>query len=212
MTRASRIFGNMYHSQSCIAAICCHTVVLPPTSCRVMLWFICLLSTLFVVGILVVMTRMGSRGEVLVTVRDQRGEWVDCMGRLHNGDLVRLWRDIQEGLKTTWKSDDVAHELQLHYSMCNMAPFPVPRDLGHWYGTYSATEMPLWGNVFGYFFSFTHIYKFLNTLFSLGQQDQKPYPLKERGNTSQRGAWACLRRQKRVRHKPSWSESGVNKR
>lgn len=48
--------------------------------------------TLFVVGILGVMTRMGSWGEVLIAVRDQRGEWVDCMGRLHHRDFVGLWR------------------------------------------------------------------------------------------------------------------------
>lgn len=62
------------------------------------------------------MTRMGSWGKVLVTVRDQRGEWVDCMGRLHNGDLVGLWREMQDGFKTTWKSDDIIDKLQLHYS------------------------------------------------------------------------------------------------
>lgn len=60
---------------------------LPPTQ-----RFICLLFTLFVVGILGVMTGMGSRGKVLVAVRDQRGEWVDCMGRLHHGYFVGLWR------------------------------------------------------------------------------------------------------------------------
>ena len=57
------------------------------------------LSTLFVVAILGVMTGMGSRGEVLVAVRDQRGEWVDCMGRLHHGDFVGLWREVEKDLK-----------------------------------------------------------------------------------------------------------------
>lgn len=57
------------------------------------------LPTLFVVAILGVMTGMGSRGEVLVAVRDQRGEWVDCMGRLHHRDFVGLWREVQKYLR-----------------------------------------------------------------------------------------------------------------
>lgn len=64
----------------------------------------CWSSTLFVVGILGVVTRMGSWGEVLITVCDQWGEWVDCMGRLHNGDLVRLWREMREGFKNKNKN------------------------------------------------------------------------------------------------------------
>jgi len=43
---------------------------------------------LFVVDIL----RVRTWGEVLVTVCDQWGERVDCMGRLHHGDFVGLWR------------------------------------------------------------------------------------------------------------------------
>lgn len=49
-----------------------------------------LVSTLLVAGILGVMARVRSRGEVLVAVRDQRGEWVDGVGRLHHGDFVGL--------------------------------------------------------------------------------------------------------------------------
>lgn len=67
--------------------------------CWIILPFIWLLSTLFVAAIMGVMTRMGSWGKVLVTVRDQRSEWVDCMGRLHNRDFVGLRREIHEGLK-----------------------------------------------------------------------------------------------------------------
>lgn len=39
-----------------------------------------------------VVTRMGSWGEVLVTVRDQGGERVDCVGWLHNWNLIGLWK------------------------------------------------------------------------------------------------------------------------
>lgn len=56
--------------------------------------------TLFVV-VLGVMTRMGPWGKVLITVRDQRGERVDRMGRLHNRDFVGLRREIQESFKMT---------------------------------------------------------------------------------------------------------------
>lgn len=49
-----------------------------------------LVSTLLVAGILGMMARVRSRGEVLVAVRDQRGEWVDGVGRLHHGDFVGL--------------------------------------------------------------------------------------------------------------------------
>lgn len=38
---------------------------------------------------------MRAWGEVLVAVRDQRGEWVDCMGRLHHGDFVGLQRQME---------------------------------------------------------------------------------------------------------------------
>lgn len=54
--------------------------------------FTVLTDTLFVATIMGVMTRMGSRGEVLVTVRDQGGERVDCMGWLHNRNLIGLWK------------------------------------------------------------------------------------------------------------------------
>lgn len=54
--------------------------------------------TLFVVGILGVMARMGHWSEVFVTIRDQGGERVDCMRRLHHGDFVGLWRKMQEDL------------------------------------------------------------------------------------------------------------------
>lgn len=49
-------------------------------------------STLFVAAIMGVMTGMGARGEVLVTVRDQGGERVDCVGWLHNGNFIGLWK------------------------------------------------------------------------------------------------------------------------
>lgn len=58
-----------------------------------------LVPTLFVV-VLGVMTRMGPWGKVLVTVRDERSEWVDRMGRLHNWDFVGLWREMQDAFKT----------------------------------------------------------------------------------------------------------------
>lgn len=44
------------------------------------------------------MARMGHWSEVFVTVRDQGGERVDCMRRLHHGDFVGLWRKMQEDL------------------------------------------------------------------------------------------------------------------
>lgn len=50
---------------------------------------------------------MGPWGKVLVTVRDQRGERVDRMGRLHNGDFVGLRREMQEGFKMTRRSSDI---------------------------------------------------------------------------------------------------------
>lgn len=71
--------------------------------CWVILPFIWLLSTLFVAAIMGVMTRMGSGGKVLVTVRDQRSERVDCMGRLHNRDFVGLQKEIDESLKKQHK-------------------------------------------------------------------------------------------------------------
>lgn len=49
-------------------------------------------STLFVAAIVGVMAGMGARGEVLVAVRDQGGERVDCVGWLHNGNFIGLWR------------------------------------------------------------------------------------------------------------------------
>lgn len=53
------------------------------------------------VVVLGVMTRMGPWGKVLITVRDQRGERVDRMGRLHNGDFVGLRREMQESFNMT---------------------------------------------------------------------------------------------------------------
>lgn len=98
--------------------------------------FICLLFTLFVVGILGVMTGMGSRGEVLVAVRDQRGEWVDCMGRLHHRYFVGLWRRKN---KTRLYIQRVV-TLYMSFN-CIIARDvwrrSLPHDLGDWYGTYS---------------------------------------------------------------------------
>lgn len=71
--------------------------------------------TLFVV-VLGVMTRMGPWGKVLVTVRDQRGERVDRMGRLHNGDFVGLRREMQESFKMTQRSSSsITDKLGLQY-------------------------------------------------------------------------------------------------
>lgn len=53
-------------------------------------------STLFVATIMGVMTRMGARGEVLVTVRDQGRERVDCVGWLHNRNFIGLWKKKQK--------------------------------------------------------------------------------------------------------------------
>lgn len=50
-----------------------------------------------------VVTRMGSRGEVLVTVRDQGGERVDCVGWLHNRNLIGLWKRNTSRLKKNTK-------------------------------------------------------------------------------------------------------------
>lgn len=75
-----------------------------------------MVSTLFV-HILGVGTRVGSWCEVLVAVRDQRGEWVDCMGRLHHRDFVGLWRKIQEHFKTICKRDNIIHTFEMHYYM-----------------------------------------------------------------------------------------------
>lgn len=96
----------------------------------------CLFSTLFVVGILGVVTRMGSWGEVLITVCDQWGEWVDCMGRLHNGDLVRLWRDIREGFKKKTKKHERVVTLYMslnHIIPCAIWLHSLSHDLGDWY-------------------------------------------------------------------------------
>lgn len=60
-------------------------------------------STLFVATIMGVVTRMGSRGEVLVTVRDQGGERVDCVGWLHNRNLIGLWKRNTSRLKKNTK-------------------------------------------------------------------------------------------------------------
>lgn len=60
-------------------------------------------STLFVATIMGVVTRMGSRGEVLVTVRDQGGERVDCVGWLHNRNLIGLWKRNTIRLKKNMK-------------------------------------------------------------------------------------------------------------
>lgn len=81
--------------ERCIREHASLKATLVPYSCftRMLLRFNCLRFTLLVVGIMGVMTRMGSWGEVLVTVRDQWGEWVDCMGRLHNRDLVGLRKE-----------------------------------------------------------------------------------------------------------------------
>lgn len=60
-------------------------------------------STLFVATIVGVVTRMGSRGEVLITVRDQGGERVDRVGWLHNRNLIGLWKRNTSRLKKNTK-------------------------------------------------------------------------------------------------------------
>jgi len=98
---------------------------------------ICLMVSTLFVHILGVGTRVGSWCEVLVAVRDQRGEWVDCMGRLHHRDFVGLWRETQEDFKTIWKRDNIIHKFEMHYYMSNISLFPATWS-GDWYGTYSA--------------------------------------------------------------------------
>lgn len=53
-----------------------------------------------------VMTRMGSRGEVLVAVRDQGGERVDGVGWLHNRNLIGLWKRNTNRFKKKHESID----------------------------------------------------------------------------------------------------------
>lgn len=61
---------------------------------------------------------------MLITVRDQRGEWVDCMRWLHHRNFVGLWRETQKGLQTISKFDDIMHELQLHFFHAQYGSIP----------------------------------------------------------------------------------------
>lgn len=58
---------------------------------------------------------MRAWGEVLVAVRDQRGQWVDCMGRLHHGDFVGLRRQVQLDLRTVCNSNIMHGREQVNY-------------------------------------------------------------------------------------------------
>lgn len=81
-------------------------------------------STLFVATIMGMMTRMGAWGEVLVTVRDQGGERVDCVGWLHNRNFIGLWKRNRNRLQRNMKE-------QRHFTPALMKLFhsPLPHDL-----------------------------------------------------------------------------------
>lgn len=62
--------------------------------------------------------------------------WV---GGLHGTAAPRglCWTVEKNTTKTIWKSNDIIHELQVHYSMRYIAPFPATWSVD-WSGTYSA--------------------------------------------------------------------------
>lgn len=148
------------------------------------------------------MTRMGSWGEVLVTVRDQRGERVDCMGRLHHWDFVGLWgKNTRRDLKTVWRSDDITSFNCI--IPCAIWPCSLPHDPGT--GTAHiawvvcllvdvgelnsmVVEKKVTKKHFFNFFSFSSLSPApQKTLFSLGQQEWKPLsPEGRRKNKSKR--------------------------
>lgn len=67
---------------------------------------------------------------------------VGWVGGLHGTAAPRglCWTadtNTRRFLKTIWKHDDITHELQLHFSSFNVAPFPVTW-CGDWYSTHCA--------------------------------------------------------------------------
>lgn len=131
------------------------------------------------VVVLGVMTRMGPWGKVLVTVRDQRGERVDRMGRLHNGDFVGLRREIQEGFKMTWRSSDITDKLRLRYRRSHF--FPARRSEGQSGAPLEIQTNTFWGEKFFEFLSEPTSTPCLAGVSGMNTL----YPLRERGNSSQ---------------------------